>query len=80
MLLTSIHIFLDGKRRLDFNKAMRWHILSDLHLEFGPAEIPPTEADLVVLAGDVHLGRAGREWASKQFPDQPVVYVLGNHE
>ena len=59
---------------------MRLHILSDLHLEFGPAKIPPTDADVVVLAGDIHLGREGRRWARKQFPDQPVIYVLGNHE
>jgi predicted phosphodiesterase len=59
---------------------MRLHILSDLHLEFGPVEIPPADADLVVLAGDVHLGREGLRWARNQFPDKPVVYVLGNHE
>ena len=59
---------------------MRLHILSDLHLEFGPVKIPPTNADVVVLAGDIHLGREGRRWARKQFADQPVIYVLGNHE
>ncbi|MCX6903201.1 MAG: metallophosphoesterase [Verrucomicrobia bacterium] len=59
---------------------MRLHILADLHLEFGPAEIPATDADVVVLAGDIHLGREGRTWARHHFPDKPVVYVLGNHE
>src|SRR5262245_13341223 len=59
---------------------MRLHILSDLHLEFGNVEIPETEADVVVLAGDIHLGREGRRWARTQFPDKPVIYVLGNHE
>jgi len=59
---------------------MRLHILSDLHLEFDPTEIPATGADVVVLAGDIHLGREGRRWAGKQFPDRPVVYVMGNHE
>jgi predicted phosphodiesterase len=59
---------------------MRLHILSDLHLEFGAAEIPATDADVVVLAGDIHLGRQGRQWARNQFPGKPVVYVLGNHE
>jgi predicted phosphodiesterase len=59
---------------------MRLHILSDLHLEFGPAQIPAPEADVVVLAGDIHMGRDGLKWAQKQFPDKPVVYVLGNHE
>ena len=59
---------------------MRLHILSDLYLEFGPAQIPRPEADVVVLAGDIHLGREGIRWARKQFPAQPVHYVLGKHE
>ena len=59
---------------------MRVHILSDLHMEFAPAEIPSTDADVVVLAGDIHLGAKGCEWARKQFPDKPVIYVPGNHE
>src|ERR1043165_2344612 len=59
---------------------MRLHILCDLHLEFGSAKIPTTDADVVVLAGDIHLGREGRKWARSHFPDQPVIYVLGNHE
>jgi hypothetical protein len=59
---------------------MRLHILSDLHLEFGPAEIPQPNADVVVLAGDIHLGREGWRWARKQFSGRPVIYVMGNHE
>ncbi len=59
---------------------MRLHLLSDLHLEFSAAQIPATDAEVVVLAGDIHLGREGREWARRQFPGRPVVYVLGNHE
>lgn len=59
---------------------MRLHILSDLHLEFGHSELPGTDADVVALAGDIHVGREGRRWIRKQFPDKPVIYVLGNHE
>ena len=59
---------------------MRLHILSDLHLEFGKVKIPHTDADVVVLAGDIHVGSKGIKWAQKQFPDKPVIYVLGNHE
>ena len=59
---------------------MRLHILSDLHLEFGHVKIPPTDADVVVLAGDIHVGQKGLKWARKQFPDKPGIYVLGNHE
>ena len=59
---------------------MRLHILCDLHLEFGMTEVPSPDADVVILAGDIHLGREGRRWARSQFPETPVVYVLGNHE
>ena len=59
---------------------MKLHILSDLHTEFAPFEAPPTEADVVVLAGDVHPGLRGLHWAQQAFPDKPVLYVLGNHE
>src|SRR5580700_10269244 len=59
---------------------MRLHILSDLHLEFGPVDISPTDADVVILAGDIHQGREGWRWARKQFYGRPVVYVMGNHE
>src|SRR5437660_11939945 len=59
---------------------MRLHVLSDLHLEFALAKIPSTDADVVVLAGDVHIGREGRRWIRSQFSEKPVLYVLGNHE
>jgi hypothetical protein len=59
---------------------MRLRVLSDLHLEFGMADVPAADADVVVLAGDIHLGREGRRWARRHFPETPVVYVLGNHE
>ena len=41
---------------------MKLHVLADLHLEFGTVEIPPTDADVVVCAGDVHTGAQGLEW------------------
>lgn len=59
---------------------MRLNVLSDLHLEFGITELPTTDADVVVLAGDIHVGREGMQWIQRQFPEQHVVYVLGNHE
>jgi DNA repair exonuclease SbcCD nuclease subunit len=59
---------------------MKIHLLSDLHTEFASFQPPTTDADIVVLAGDVGVGTRGlpaiREW----FPDRPVVYVAGNHE
>jgi hypothetical protein len=59
---------------------VRIHVLSDLHLEFGPFDPPPVDADVAVLAGDTHVGVRGVEWAAGAFGDRPVVYVLGNHE
>jgi Icc-related predicted phosphoesterase len=59
---------------------MRFHILSDLHLEFAPFTMNDVRSDVVVLAGDVHTGRNGIKWILKTITDRPVVYVLGNHE
>lgn len=59
---------------------MKLHILSDLHTEFSDFEAPETDADVVVLAGDIGVGTGGIEWAAGRFPDVPVVYVPGNHE
>jgi len=58
---------------------VRIRILSDLHLEAWPFDPPPAAADVVVLAGDIHNGPAGIEWAKARF-DAPVLYVPGNHE
>jgi predicted phosphodiesterase len=59
---------------------MKIRVLSDLHLEFSDWTPPPVEADVVVLAGDIHVGTRGLEWAREQFPATPVIYVAGNHE
>jgi len=58
---------------------VRLRILSDLHLEIWPFELPAAEADVVVLAGDIANGAEGIEWARRAF-DAPVIYVPGNHE
>lgn len=71
---------------------MKIHVLSDIHLEFSPFDPPTTDADLVVLAGDIGQHTAGIEWAIKTWwglPPwndvsgsyaKPLLYVLGNHE
>lgn len=59
---------------------MKLHILSDLHLEFADLQVSYTDADVVVLAGDIHKGERGIEWARFAFPDQKIVFVAGNHE
>jgi len=59
---------------------MKLHILSDLHLDFGPLDLPQTDAEVVILAGDIQPKLAGLKWALKTFPSKPVIYVPGNHE
>lgn len=72
---------------------MKLHILSDLHNEFlrngksSPAHhwngvIPQTDADVIILAGDIDVGTRGVEWAIQESArlNKPVIYVPGNHE
>lgn len=59
---------------------MRIRVLSDLHTEIAPLELPHVDADVVVLAGDIGVRTRGLEWARRAFPSTPVVYVAGNHE
>jgi predicted phosphodiesterase len=59
---------------------MKIRILSDLHINRADFVPPAAESDLVVLAGDVNVGTQGIDWAAKAFSEQPVIYVLGNHE
>ena len=59
---------------------MNIQILSDLHIEFGDFKLSPGEADVVILAGDIHTKGRGVQWAIENIPDKPVLYVLGNHE
>lgn len=55
--------------------------MSDIHLCWFDYE-PQIDADvdLVVLAGDLWMGRKGALWAIEHFKNVQVVYVLGNHE
>ena len=57
---------------------MRIALLSDLHLSVHPMEPPHTDADVVVLAGDLHRPAHAMAWA-RQFA-QPTLFVAGNHE
>ena len=58
----------------------RFRVFSDLHLEFSHWTPPPEPADAILLAGDIAVGVHGLEWARRQFPRHPIVYVPGNHE
>jgi predicted phosphodiesterase len=57
---------------------MKLQILSDLHLDVADLAITQTDADLVVLAGDI--ARPARACAWAKGLGKPVVYVAGNHE
>lgn len=61
---------------------MKIHLLSDLHLELQDFTIPDTPADVIVLAGDIHQGAKGVEWAGREASrlGKPVIYTPGNHE
>jgi predicted phosphodiesterase len=57
---------------------MKLHILSDLHLSLAGMELPETDADVVILAGDIARPGHAAEWARRI--RKPVLYVAGNHE
>ncbi len=61
---------------------MKIRLLSDLHHEHfdGRRQLPEVEADVVVLAGDIHSHLEGLHWARETFADSEIVYVAGNHE
>lgn len=59
---------------------MKIHVLSDLHIEFQDFKIPETDADVIVLAGDIGVGLGGLEWIHCQKINKPIIYVPGNHE
>jgi Icc-related predicted phosphoesterase len=59
---------------------LKLHVLCDLHVEFGGFEVPDVGADVIVLAGDVHVKDKALKWIFDQKFEVPVIYVLGNHE
>jgi predicted phosphodiesterase len=72
---------------------MKVQILSDLHNEFlrhgknipshkWSGSIPGTDADLIILAGDIDIGTKGVEWAilESERLGKNILYVPGNHE
>lgn len=62
---------------------MKLHLMSDLHLEFGPMDPsyePPADAEVILLPGDIGTGVQGIRWAAQTFRLIPTIYVAGNHE
>ena len=58
---------------------MKLQIYSDLHNEFAQFDPAPSDADFIILAGDIDLKSRGVKWANETF-QRPVIYVCGNHE
>jgi len=57
---------------------VRINYFSDVHLEFGPQDLPDNNADIIVAAGDIGIFKQGVKWLKKL--DKPIVYIAGNHE
>jgi UDP-2,3-diacylglucosamine pyrophosphatase LpxH len=85
VLCASVTLWLFGLRRRAahcnsrYNTRMKLHILSDLHLEFRHFDLPHTDADAIVIAGDLCPGLEGIEYL-RQHAQKPVIYIAGNHE
>lgn len=59
---------------------MKIHYMSDLHLEFSSMHPIQTDADIIVLAGDIWKGDRGIGWARNAYTGKQIIYVPGNHE
>lgn len=70
---------LNGRIDLEVTN-MKIQIMSDLHLEYASFESTRTDADVIVLAGDISHGEKGVVWARKTWTDKEIVFVPGNHE
>ena len=58
---------------------MRLAVISDVHLEFGPPPPRPPEADLYVIAGDLHPHAEARAAYLRSLPGE-ALFVPGNHD
>ena len=56
----------------DIDSMVKLHILSDLHLEFSTFEPLVTDADVIILAGDIGKGSKGVYWARETCSDMPT--------
>lgn len=57
---------------------MRLQILSDVHLTHGGLSLTETDADWLILAGDIDEPKNAIAWAAGL--GKPILYVMGNHE
>lgn len=67
---------------------MKIHLLSDLHIDsyqkrqLPMGDLPKTDADIVILAGDISNSSLGMHWSIAQSKkiNLPILYIAGNHE
>jgi len=59
---------------------MKIQIIRELHQEFGTTELNFSNSDLDVFACDVNLDIKGVNWIKEVIKNEPVIYILGNHE
>jgi len=59
---------------------MKIQIMSDLHNEFGHKPVVRTDADVIVLAGDINVKTSAIPWILDVYKNTPVIYIAGNHE
>ena len=59
---------------------LKIQIISDLHLEFGNMSVPLVDRDLLIIAGDLDIGKKPIKFINEQLKISPVIYILGNHE
>ena len=61
---------------------MKLQIVSDLHLEFAPVTLPVTDADVIIMAGDVGTYQLVAPFIERTIEEhqKPVVFIPGNHE
>ncbi len=58
---------------------MRIRVFSDIHLEFADWEPPAADADVVVIAGDLHPKRKGLAWISRHFAESGAGLWVHGH-
>lgn len=61
-VLASSPEILRHTRDLHGTVAMKALVVSDLHLEFSTLDLDVSGVDVVVLAGDIHLGTRAFPW------------------
>lgn len=52
---------------------MKIQVVSELHIEFADFTLLETDADVIVLAGDIGIALGGLAWIVKHKFDKPIL-------